>query len=422
MITAREVVLLDVLVDVCAALDVHKERVTACVRRWSSAGKRRDSEVRTFSTMLHDLRELRRWLEAEQVTVVAMEATGVYWKPVWYELEDAGRFDLKLLNPTHVKAVSGRKTDVRDAKWLARLVECEMVDGSFVPPRQVRELRDVTRYRRRITEEHGRELQRLQKLLEDAQVKLDSVVSDINGVTSRLILEALCDGERDPDVLADLAKRKLRRKIPQLRQAVPGRFNEHHAVLVRELLAHIDYLARVESRLDARVDELVAPFRWARDLLVTIPGIQARTAEIIIAEIGVDMGCFPSAAHLASWAGMCPGNNESAGKHRSGRTRHGDPWLQSALVEAAWAAARSKNTSMRARFYRISKRRGVERAIYAVAHHLLVVIWWMLTERVPYNEMGDNYQTRRVDPERRRRYLVAQLEQLGVKVTLEPAA
>ena len=422
MIHRLEVVLLDVLVDVCAGLDVHKDQVTACVRRWSSSGKQRTSEVRTFSTMLADLGVLRRWLEGEAVTVVGMEATGVYWKPVWYELEGSGRFELKLLNPTHVKAVSGRKTDVRDARWLARLVECDLVDASFVPPPAIRELRDVTRYRRRVIEDRAREVLRLQKLLEDAQVKLDSVVSDITGLSARLMLQAMCDGERDPDVLADLAQRTLRRKISRLREAVPGRFNEHHALLVRELLAHIDYLSGVEARLDARADELIAPFSWARDLLVTIPGIRARSAEIVIAEIGVDMSCFPSAQHLASWAGMCPGNNESAGKHRSGRSRHGDPWLQSALVEAAWSAARSKNTSMRARFWRIARRRGRERAVYAVAHHLLIIIWWMLTERVPYDEMGEDYQTRPIDADRRRRYLVQQLEHLGLKVTLEPAA
>lgn len=413
---------MDVLVDRCAALDVHKEQITACVRRWTADGRRRESETRTFSTMLASLRVLRAWLVAEQVTVVAMEATGVYWKPVWYELEDAGVFDMKLLNPQHVKAVSGRKTDVRDAQWLTKLVEADLVDGSFVPPRAIRELRDVTRYRRRITEEGGREMQRLQKLLEDAQVKLDTVVSNINGVSSRLILKALCDGERDPDVLADMAKKSLRKKIPQLREAVPGRFNEHHAVLVRELLAHIDYLATVEERLDARVDELVAPFIEARDLLVTIPGVQKRTAEIVIAEIGVDMGCFPSAEHLASWAGLCPGNNESAGKRRSGKTRKGDLWLQSALVEAAWSASRTKNTSMQARFWRIAKHRGEEKALVAVAHHLLVVIWWMLHERVPYSEMGADYLARRVDPERRQRQLVHQLERLGLKVTVAPAA
>jgi transposase len=329
---------------------------------------------------------------------------------------------LKLLNPQHVKAVSGRKTDVRDAQWLAKLVECGLVEGSFVPPRAVRELRDVTRYRRRIVEEAGREWQRVQKLLEDAQVKLDSVVSDITGVSSRLILNALCEGERDPEVLADLAKKKLRAKIPQLREAVPGRFNQHHAVLLDELLAHIDYLAGVEARLDARVDDLIGPFVAARDLLVTIPGVKKRTAEIIIAEIGIDMERFPTAQHLASWAGMCPGNNESAGKRRSGKSRNGDPWLQSALVEAGWSASRTKGTSMQARFWRITKRRGAEKATYAVGHHLLVVIWWMLHEHVPYNEMGGDYLARHVDPQRRQRQLVHQLEQLGLKVTLEPAA
>ena len=414
--------MVDVLIDRCAALDVHKDQVTANVRRWSTTGRRRENETRTFSTMLESLRELRRWLLAEQVTVVAMEATGVYWKPVWYVLEDAGVFELKLLNPTHVKAVSGRKTDVRDARWLSKLVEADLVDGSFIPPRAIRELRDVTRYRRRIVEEQGRELQRLQKLLEDAQVKLDSVVADINGVTSRLILQALCDGERDPDVLADLAVGKLRRKIPALRQAVPGRFSEHHAILVREVLAHVDYLATIEQRLDTRVEELIAPFNAARDLLVTIPGIQRRTAEIVIAEIGVDMAQFPSPGHLASWAGLCPGNNESAGKRRSGKTRKGDPWLRCALAEAAWSAARTKHTSMQARFWRIARHRGEDKALIAVAHHLLVVIWWMLHEHIPYNEMGEDYLTRRIDPERRKHQLVHQLEQLGVKVTLEPAA
>jgi transposase len=291
-----------------------------------------------------------------------------------------------------------------------------------VPPRAIRELRDVTRYRRRIVEESGREQQRLQKLLEDAQVKLDSVVSNIIGVSARLILEAMCDGERDSEVLADLAQKKLRAKIPQLREAVPGRFNEHHALLVRELLAHIDYLAGVEARLDGRVDQLIRPFVTERDLLMTIPGVHKRNAETIIAEIGVDMSRFPTAQHLASWAGMCPGNNESAGKRRSGKSRKGDPWLRSAMVEAGWSAARTRRTSMQARFWRIAKRRGVEKATYAVGHHLLVVIWWMLHEHVTYSEMGYDYLVRRVDPQRRQRQLVHQLEQLGFSVTLEPAA
>lgn len=414
---------MDVLVDRCAALDVHKDQLTACVRRWKAGGRReRESETRTFSTMLASLRVLRAWLVSEGVSVVGMEATGVYWKPVWYELEDAEAFELKLLNPTHVKAVSGRKTDVRDAQWLAKLIECDMVDGSFVPPRAVRELRDVTRYRRRVVESGARERQRLQKLLEDAQVKLDSVVDDVTGVSARLILNALCDGERDPEMLADLAKAKLRRKIPQLREAVPGRFNDHHAVLVRELLAHIDYLAGVESRLDARVDELIAPFAAARELLMTMPGVARRTAENVIAEIGVDMGQFPTAQHLASWAGMCPGNDESAGKRRSGKTRKGDPWLQSTLVEAAWAAARTRGTSMQTRFWRLAKRRGQKKAIYAVAHHLLIIMWWILHDHVPYSEMGDDYLQHRIDPVRRQKQLIRQLEQLGVTVTIQHAA
>lgn len=412
---------MDVLVDRCAGLDVHKDQVTACVRRWGQ-GRKRESETRTFLTFTASLRELRLWLEHEEVTEVAMEATGVYWKPVWYELEDAEVFELLLVNPQHVKAVSGRKTDVRDAAWLAKLLECGLLAGSFVPPRTIREVRDVTRYRRRIAEDRGREAQRLQKLLEDAQVKLDSVVSDITGVSSRLILLAMCDGERDPVVLAEMAKQRLRAKIPLLREAVPGRFSDHHGVLVRELLAHIDYLAATETRLDARVDELMGPFVAARDLLMTIPGIGKRNAEIIIAEIGVDMDRFPSPAHLASWAGVCPGNNESAGKHRSGKTRKGDPWLESALIEAGWRASRLKGCSMQVRFWRIAKRRGTEKAAMAIAHHLLVVIWWILHEHVAYNEMGPDYLARFDDPARRQRHLVHQLERLGLKVTVEPTA
>ena len=412
---------MDVLVDRCAGLDVHKDQVTACVRRWGP-GRRRVGETRTFATVTSGLGELRRWLQREQVSDVVMEATGVYWKPVWYELEEAGGFELMLVNPQHVKAVSGRKTDVRDAAWLAKLLECGLLAGSFVPPRPIRELRDVTRYRRRIGEERAREVQRLQKLLQDAQVKLDSVVSDICGVSARRILTAMCDGERDPDVLAELAMRKLRIKMPQIREAVPGRFNDHHAILVREMLTQIDHLAAAEARLDARVDELIAPFIAARDRLMTIPGIGKRNAEIIIAEIGVDMTRFPSPAHLASWAGVCPGNNESAGKHRTGKTRKGDPWLQSALVESAWRASRLAGCSMQVRFWRIAKRRGHERAVVAVAHHLLVVCWHLLTEHVDYAELGPGYNDRFDDPARRQRHLVHQLEQLGLTVTVEPAA
>jgi transposase len=410
---------MEVIVDRCAGLDVHKDQVTACVRGWGE-GRRRRSQTRVFLTFEASLRELRDWLSAEGVSVVAMEATGVYWKPIWYMLEDAG-FELLLVNPQHVKAVSGRKTDVRDAAWLGQLLECGLLTGSFVPPREVRELRDVTRYRRRLVEDRTRELLRLQKLLEDAQVKLDSVVSDISGVTARSILDALCAGERDPEALAALAVGRLKAKIPLLRQAVPGRFNAHHAVLVGELLGHLDYLRAAIGRLDAQVDELMRPFSAQRDLLMTVPGVKKTTAEIVIAEIGVDMGRFPTAAQLAAWAGVCPGNNESAGKRRNARTRDGNPWLQSALVEAAWAASRTRGTSFQARFWRIAKRRGREKATMAVAHHLLVVIWHLLAHDAPYQELGADYLERRDDPARRQRHLVHQLEQLGCKVTIEPA-
>ena len=412
--------MVEVLVERCAGLDVHMRSVAACVRT-PGPGRSRRSEVRTFLTFTGTLRELAGWLAAERVTEVAMEATGVYWKPVWDVLEDAG-FEVKLVNPQHIKAVPGRKTDVKDAQWIAQLLECGLLTASFVPPREIRELRDLTRYRRRLVESRAREQMRLAKLLEGAHVKLNSVVSDLCGVTSRLILDAMCDGERDPDVLADLAKQKLRRKIDELRQAVPGRFNEHHAFMVREILTQIDQLQVAIARIDRRVDEVMVPFSWARDLLATIPGIKGRNAEIIIAEIGVDMDRFPTAEHLASWAGVCPGNRESAGKQRSGATRHGNPWLQSALVEAAWSASRTRGCSMQTRFWRIAKRRGVNKAAMAVAHHLLIVIWHLLTEHATYNELGADYLARRDDPARRQRTLIHQLEQLGLKVTTEPAA
>ena len=293
---------------------------------------------------------------------------------------------------------------------------------SFVPPTEIRELREVTRYRRQLTEERARETQRLQKVLEDANVKLSSVASDVLGVTGRMILDALCAGERDPDVLAEMAQSRLRSKIGDLRQCVPGRFNSHHASMVTEIVAHVDYLSAAISRLDARIEEMMIPFQPARVLLQTIPGIAQRNAEIILAEIGVDMTRFPTPAHLASWAGVCPGNNESAGKHRSTHTRSGSPWLQSALVEAAWSAVRSKNCYLAVRFWRIAMRRGQQRALIAIAHTLLVIIWHMLNEGTVYTDLGVDYLARNDNPDRRRRQLVNQLQHLGYNVELTPAA
>jgi transposase len=413
---------MEVLVDRCAGLDVHKKTVVACVRRPGSGRHKRVSEVRTFGTFEHQLGELRAWLIECGVTSVAMEATGVYWKPVWHVLDDGEPFELLLVNPAHIKAVPGRKTDVNDATWIGQLLECGLLRGSFVPPVEIRELREVTRYRRQLTEERSRETQRLQKVLEDANVKLASVASDVLGVTGRMILDALCAGERDPDVLAEMAQRRLRAKIGDLRHCVPGRFNEHHAAMVTEIVAHVDYLSAAIARLDTRVEEMIVPFRAARELLTTIPGIQQRNAEIIIAEIGVDMTRFATPGHLASWAGVCPGNNESAGKHRSTHTRHGDLWLQSALVEAAWSAVRTKNCYLAVRFWRIAKRRGQQRALIATAHTMLIICWHMLSNGTVYEDIGVDYLARNDNPDRRRRHLISQLEHLGYQVKLTPAA
>ena len=375
---------MEVLVDRCAGLDVHKKTVVACVRTPGTGRQKRASEVRTVGTFEHQLIELREWLIECGVTSVAMEATGVYWKAVWHVLDEDQPFEMLLANPAHIKNVPGRKTDVNDATWIAQLLECGLLRGSFVPPVEIREFPEVTRYRRQLTEERARETQRLQKVLEDASVKLSSVASDVLDVT--------------------------------------GRFNDHHAGMVSEIIAHVDYLTAAIARLDERVEAMMVPFRAARELLTTIPGIQQRTAEIMLAEIGVDMTRFATPGHLASWAGVWPGNNESAGKHRSTHTRSGDPWLQSALVEAAWANIRSKNCYLAVRFWRLAKRRGQQRALIAVAHTLLVIIWHMLSEGTVYTEIGVDYLARNDNPDRRRRHLVKQLEQLGYQVELTPAA
>jgi transposase len=414
---------MDVIVDRCAGLDVHKKTVVACVRTPGTGRQKRHSEVRTFGTFEHELVALRDWLVGHGVTEVAMEATGVYWKPVWHVLDDGEWFEeVLLVNPAHIKNVPGRKTDVNDATWIGQLLECGLLRGSFVPPNEIRQLREITRYRRQLTESRVRESQRLQKLLEDANVKLSSVVTDTLGVTGRLILDALCDGERDPDVLAAMAKGKLKVKIEYLRQCVPGRFNSFHAAMTRELLAHIDYITTAERRLDEQIDRLMVPFVEARDRFDTIPGIAKRNAEIIVAEIGVDMSQFPTPKHLASWAGLCPGNNESAGKHKSTKTRVGNPWLTSALVEAAWSAVRTKDCYLGVRFRRIAKRRGDQRALIAIAHTILVICWHLLVDETTYTELGTDYLAGKDQPDRRRKLLVRQLEQLGYTVELTTAA
>lgn len=411
---------MQIIYERCAALDIGKSVLVACVRRPRTGGGR-EQQVRTFKTFLQDLEALRGWLTAEQVTQVAMEATGSYWRPVWYVLEDAG-FELSLVNARHVKQVPGRKTDVKDAVWLAELLECGLLTGSFVPPPVVRELRDLTRYRKRLIQDRTREAQRVDKVLQDAAIKLGSVASEILGKSSRAMIEALIAGQRDPEVLADLAKGRLRDKIPDLVRALHGRFGEHHAMLLRLHLDHIDHLDTAIGALDERVDEVISPFAAIRDLLITIPGVGKRVAEVIIAEIGVDMSAFPTDAHLASWAGVCPGNNSSAGKHYSGRRTKGDTWLLDALTQAAWAAARTKDDYLSAQFWRFAQRIGKKKAVFAVAHSILVVAYHVIDTAQPYDNLGADYFTKRVDPERRARHLTRQLHDLGYQVTLTKAA
>lgn len=411
---------MDVVVERCAGLDVAKDEVVACVRTSGVDGSRR-SETRTFSTFTSGLEALAGWMTVEGVTEVVMEATGQYWKPVWYLLEEH-EFNQRLVNARHVKIVPGRKTDVADAQWLAELLEHGLLRGSFVPPPAMRELRDLTRYRKKLIQNHTAECQRVQKVLEDAGIKLDSVASDVLGVSGRAMLNALVAGERDPEVLAEMARGTLRKKIPQLREALRGRFRDHHAMLIRLSLEHADHLDAAIAQLDDRVDEVMAPFAEARDHLDTIPGVGKRAAETIIAEIGVDMTVFPTAGHLASWAGMCPGNNVTGGKRRSGRTEHGNSHLRGVLTECAWAAARTRNTYLAAQYWRLAKRIGKKKAALAVGHSILVICWHLLNDNTDYDDLGSDYFTRRQDPTRRQNHLVRELQDLGYQVTLRKTA
>jgi transposase len=404
----------------CAGLDISKRDVKVCVRTQEPGRARASSLVTTWGAVTSQILALRDHLIAERVSLVVMEATSDYWKPFYYLLEE-GPFEIMLANARHVKNLPGRKTDVSDATWLAQLGAHGLVRGSFVPPEPIRQLRDLTRMRTTIIRERTREIQRLEKLMEDTGVKLSSVASEVHGVSARIMLDALVAGERDPVVLADMAKGRLRNKIPQLTEALTGRFSEHHAFLVQIQLDLIDQRAKAIDEITARIEVVMAPFRHARDLISTIPGISTRVADVIIAETGADMSQFPTAGHLASWAGVCPGSNESAGRVKSTRTRPGNPYLKGALGIAAMSAARSHDTYYAAKYRRIASRRGPIKAVVAIEHAMLIAIWNMLQTGETYDEPGGDFYAKR-NPEKAKRRAVDQLRNLGYAVTLEPTA
>jgi transposase len=451
---------MEIMHDCCCGLDVHKQLIVGCLVSITPRGARQ-KETRSFTTMTTGILALADWLTAAGCTHVAMESTGVYWKPIWNLLE--GRFDVLLVNAQHIKAVPGRKTDVRDAEWIADLLQHGLLRPSFVPPRPQRELRDLTRYRTTLLSERARVINRLQKVLEDTNLKLSSVATNIVGLSARAMLAAVLEGETNPQVLAGLARGKLRAKRAQLEQALVGQVGAQQRFVLSSQLAHIDFLDEHVAQCDAQIDRLLlegsagelpqaapstadgvtryddphpsatapttleqveAPpplsFQEAVRLLDTLPGVNERIAQIIIAEVGVDMQRFPSAGHLASWVGLCPGNHQSAGKQVTGKTRKGDRWLRQALIEAAHGAMRTKDTYLRAQGQRLTRRRGKKRAVVAVAHSLLIMAYHLLQRRESYHDLGSNYFDER-ERETIARQSIRRLERLGFQVTLHAA-
>jgi transposase len=409
---------MDQLIDRVAGLDVHKATVVATVRTPGADGSR-VSRTETFGTMTADLIALRDWLHAHGVTHVALESTGVYWKPIYYVLED--RFQLLLINMLVLKHVPGRKTDVKDSEWLAQLLECGLLKPSFVPPPAIRELRDLTRYQVQQVRDRGREVNRLCKVLEDAGIKLSSVATDVMGASGRAMLDALVQGTTDPTTLADLARGRLRQKLPALRRALQGRFRRHHGFLVEQILTKIDFLDETLERITTELDERLTPFAPMLANLDTIPGVNRSTAISILAETGGDMTRFPSAGHLCSWGAMCPGHDESAGKRRSGKTRKANRYLRAALIQSALGASHAKGTALQARYHRVKRHRGHKKAIVAVGHQILEIAYYIMRDGVTYDELGADYFDRRHADRAVRRH-VRQLEALGFQVTIEKAA
>ena len=419
-----------VLYERCAAVDVGKDVIAVAVRLPGDGPDGRATVKRTFKTFYGVLREAARWLDSLGVTHVAMEATGIYSMPVYHALIEHGEFEQVLVcNAGHVKNVPGRKTDLADAEWLVHLLECGLLRGSFIPPADIKAARDVLRYRTKVVQSRTSEVQRLGNVLQDAGIKIDSVASSIATKSGLSMIEALIDGERRPQVLAELAKGKMRAKIGDLTLALEGRFGDHHALMCRLHLDHIGHLDEMIAKLDAQIEVMMVPFRAQRDLLTTAPGIGPLAAAGVISEIGADPAAFfTTAPHLASWASLCPGNHESAGKRHSGRRRHGNQHLQSLLVECAWAAVRHDGYLKSLYHRHVMKWGGYrsptakKKAIIVVAHALIVIIWHILATGRPYHELGAGYFTTRLDPERETRRLIAKLEALGHQVSLQPAA
>jgi len=407
---------MDAVYERCCGLDLHKRTGVAC-RLVPGPDGQPQKEIRTFGTMTADLLELGDWLQAAGVTHVAMESTGVLWKPLYNLLED--QFTLLLVNAQHIKAVPGRKTDVKDSEWIADLLRHGLLRPSFVPARPQRELRELTRYRTHLVQERTAEINRLHKTLDGANIKVGAVVSTLRGKSAREMLAALVAGPSEPQALAQLARGRLREKLPQLEQALRGQFGAHQRFLVAQQLAHLDYLEEAIERVSAELAERLRPFEDALTRLATIPGVGRRGAEILVAEMGTELSRFPTAAHLAAWAGVAPGNHESAGKRQSGKTRKGNPYLRTLLVEAGQAAGRTKNTYLAAQYHRLAARRGKKRAAVAVGHTILVISYYLLKRGTDYEALGAGYFDER-DRQAVERRLVRRLEALGNTVTLEP--
>jgi transposase len=401
----------------CAGLDVHKESVEACVRGMEPSGQGHQ-QTRHWGTMTRDILGMADWMAAQGVTHVAMESTAVYWKPIYNILES--RFTVLLVNARHLKQVPGRKSDIRDCQWIAQLLQHGLLRGSFVPPRAQRELRDLTRHRTQLVEEKTRTSNRIEKVLEDANIKLGSVASEVLGVSGRAMIQALMEGEEDPAKLADRAQRQLRGKIPELKKALQGHLTEHHRFLLRLLWKELSQQEALIGELESRIEEVTRPFAAAMESLDAVPGVDRHVAEVVLAEVGADMSSFPSHRHLAAWAGMCPGNEESAGKRRKRRITPGNRWLKRTLVQAAWAATHTKKSYLASQYRRLVGRRGKKRALIAVGHSILVILYHLLRDGTRYLDLGADFFDR-LEPARLTRYYVKRLEHLGHNVKLEPS-